>query len=251
MTTIDDNNYELWLLRYAEGDLNAEERAAIDTWLESHPEAAEELALYREAPKLEKDERVRYGGEPQRKVAPLWPRTLRFGAAAAVVMALMTPAMRMGTMERMEGATAVAENRTEDMLQHRAKEDETTMPVRPKETATMGDALAAAEETEATVATDTPEEPVATAPIETDMLIVFEDDPEQAAPVESWSLIVYDNTADWGDLLLAANDAYHESLNEHPLGRLVSRTLPDSRQLEERVVEPLRQRIENLKNKRK
>ena len=248
MTTIDDNNYELWLLRYAEGDLNAEERAAIDTWLESHPEAAEELALYREAPKLEKDERVRYGGEPQRKVAPLWPRTLRFGAAAAVVMALMTPAMRMGTMERLEGATAVAENRTEDMLQHSAEKVETAMPVRPKETATMADAIALAEETEAT---EGAEEPVATAPIETDMLIVFEDDPEQAAPVESWSLMVYDNTADWGDLLLAANDAYQESLNEHLLGRLVSRTLPDSRQLEERVVEPLRQRIENLKNKRK
>ena len=101
------------------------------------------------------------------------------------------------------------------------------------------------------MATDTPEEPVATVPIETDMLIVIEDDPEQATTVESWSLIVYDNTADWGDLLLAANDAYQESLNEHLLGRLVSRTLPDSRQLEERVVEPLRQRIENLKNKRK
>ena len=248
MTTIDDNNYELWLLRYAEGELNAEERAAIDTWLESHPEAAEELALYREAPKLEKDERVRYGGEPQRKVAPLWPRTLRFGAAAAVVMALMTPAMRMGTMERLEGATAVAENRTEDMLQHSAEKVETAMPVRPKETATMADAIASAEETEAT---EGAEEPVATVPIETDMLIVIEDDPEQATTVESWSLIVYDNTADWGDLLLAANDAYQESLNEHPLGRLVSRTLPDSRQLEERVVEPLRQRIENLKNKRK
>ncbi len=248
MTTIDDNNYELWLLRYAEGDLNAEERAAIDTWLESHPEAAEELALYREAPKLEKDERVRYGGEPQRKVAPLWPRTLRFGAAAAVVMALMTPAMRMGTMERLEGATAVAENRTEDMLQHSAEKVETAMPVRPKETATMADAIASAEETEAT---EGAEEPVATVPIETDMLIVIEDDPEQATTVESWSLIVYDNTADWGDLLLAANDAYQESLNEHLLGRLVSRTLPDSRQLEERVVEPLRQRIENLKNKRK
>lgn len=251
MTTIDDNNYELWLLRYAEGELNAEERAAIDTWLESHPEAAEELALYGEAPKLERDEDVRYGAEPQRYTAPLWPRMLRYGAAAAVVMALMTPAMRMGTMERMEAATAVAENLTEDTLPYTAKADESQAPVRTKERATMAETLASAEETEATVATDTPEEPVTTPPIETDMLIVFEDDPEQAAPVESWSLIVYDNTADWGDLLLAANDAYQESLNEHPLGRLVSRTLPDSRQLEERVVEPLRQRIENLKNKRK
>ena len=250
MTTIDNNNYELWLLRYAEGELNAEERAAVDTWMESHPEAAEELTLYCEAPKLEKDERVRYGGESQRKVAPLWPRMLRCGAAAAVVMVLMTPAMRMGTMERMEGATAVAENRTADTLLPRVEKVETSMPVRPKETATMADAIASAEETEATVATDTSEEPVATAPIETDMLIVIEDDPGQVATVESWSLIVYDNSADWGDVLLAANDAYQESLNEHPLGRLVSRTLPDSRQLEERVVEPLRQRIENLKNKR-
>lgn len=248
MTTIDNNNYELWLLRYAEGELNAEERAAVEIWLESHPEAAEELALYREAPKLEKDERVRYGGEPQRKVAPLWPRMLRCGAAAAVVMVLMTPAMRMGTMERLEGAGAVAESRTADTLQQRTEKVETAMPVRPKETTTMADAIASAEETEAT---ETIEESVATAPIETDMLIAIEDDPGQATTVESWSLIVYDNTADWGDLLLAANDAYHESLNEHPLGRLVSRTLPDSRQLEERVVEPLRQRIENLKNKRK
>lgn len=248
MTTIDNNNYELWLLRYAEGELNAEERAAIDTWLESHPEAAEELALYGEAPKLERDEDVRYGTEPQRYTAPLWPRMLRYGAAAAVVMALMTPAMRMGTMERLEGATAVAENRTADTLQQRTEKVETAMPVRPKETATMADAIASAEETEAT---EGAEEPVATVPIETDMLIAIEDDPEQATTVESWSLIVYDNTADWGDLLLAANDAYQESLNEHPLGRLVSRTLPDSRQLEERVVEPLRQRIENLKNKRK
>ncbi len=247
MTTIDNNNYELWLLRYAEGDLNAEERAAVDTWMESHPEAAEELALYCEAPKLEKDERVRYGGEPQRKVAPLWPRMLRCGAAAAVVMVLMTPAMRMGTMDRMNVSTAVAESRTADTLLPRAEKVETSMPVRPKETATMADAIASAEETEATEWT---EEPVATAPIETDMLIAIEDDPGQVATVESWSLIVYDNSADWGDLLLAANDAYQESLNEHPLGRLVSRTLPDSRQLEERVVEPLRQRIENLKNKR-
>ena len=155
MTTIDNNNYELWLLRYAEGELNAEERAAVDTWMESHPEAAEELTLYCEAPKLEKDERVRYGGESQRKVAPLWPRMLRCGAAAAVVMVLMTPAMRMGTMERMEGATAVAENRTADTLQPRVEKVETSMPVRPKETATMADAIASAEETEATVATDT------------------------------------------------------------------------------------------------
>ena len=48
MTTIDNNNYELWLLRYAEGDLTATEREAVEAWLADHPEAAEELALYGE-----------------------------------------------------------------------------------------------------------------------------------------------------------------------------------------------------------
>ena len=30
---IDNNNYELWLLRYAEGNLAAEERAAVELLL--------------------------------------------------------------------------------------------------------------------------------------------------------------------------------------------------------------------------
>ena len=52
MTTIDNNNYELWLLRYAEGELTVAECEAVEAWLASHPEAAEELALYSEALRL-------------------------------------------------------------------------------------------------------------------------------------------------------------------------------------------------------
>lgn len=249
MTTIDNNNYELWLLRYAEGDLNAGERAAVESWLSSHPDAAELLTLYNEAPRLEKDESVRYGATPLHRPMPLWPAVLRFGAAAAVVLLLMLPAMRMGIMDTMEAPLFVAENRpvAETPQQQQQQQLPVVQPVsRPVPSIASIPSIAAIPSIETDTST-----PVAPAPIETDMLIAFEDDPAEAAPIESWNLIVYDRSADWGDMLLAANDAYHEALNEHPLGRLVSRTLPDSRQLEEAVVAPLRQRLDNKKNNRK
>ncbi len=102
MTTIDNNNYELWLLRYAEDELTAVERETVEAWLADHPEAAEELALYSEAPRLERDETVRYAAVPQQSTEPLWPALLRWSAAAAVVLALMVPALRMGTMGQLE-----------------------------------------------------------------------------------------------------------------------------------------------------
>jgi hypothetical protein len=102
MTTIDNNNYELWLLRYAEDELTAVERETVEAWLADHPEAAEELALYSEAPRLERDETVRYAAVPQQSTEPLWPALLRWSAAAAVVVALMVPALRMGTMGHLE-----------------------------------------------------------------------------------------------------------------------------------------------------
>ena len=251
MTTIDNNNYELWLLRYAEGELNAEERSAVDTWLQGYPDAAEELALYSEAPRLERDKSVRYVAVPRQHTLPLWPALLRYSAAAAIVLVLMLPALRMGTMDRMETPVIVAENHEEYTVHPVAETVDTKAPVMPRARVASVVELASAQKTEENETPATAEEPMETAPIMTDMLIAIEATPAQEPPVESWSLIVYDNSADWGNLLLAANDAYQESLSEHPLGRLVSRTLPDSRQLEEHVVEPLRQRIDNLKNKRK
>lgn len=250
MTTIDNNNYELWLLRYAEGDLNAGERSAVESWLSSHPDAAELLTLYNEAPRLEKDESVRYGATPLHRPMPLWPAVLRFGAAAAVVLLLMLPAMRMGIMDRMEAPLFVAENRPVAETPQQQQQQQQLPVVQPVSRPVPSISSIPSIASIPSIETDT-SAPVAPAPIETDMLIAFEDDPAEVAPIESWNLIVYDRSADWGDMLLAANDAYHEALNEHPLGRLVSRTLPDSRQLEEAVVAPLRQRIDNKKNNRK
>lgn len=102
MTTIDNNNYELWLLRYAEDELTAVERETVEAWLADHPEAAEELSLYSEAPRLECDETVTYAAAPLQPARSLWPALLRWSAAAAVVLALMVPALRMGTMGHLE-----------------------------------------------------------------------------------------------------------------------------------------------------
>ena len=103
MEKIDNNNYELWLLRYAEGELSATERSEVEAWLESHPEAAEELVLYNEAPRLERDDTVTYAAAPTQPTShSLWPAMCRWSAAAAVLIALMLPALRMGTMDTLE-----------------------------------------------------------------------------------------------------------------------------------------------------
>ena len=93
MTTIDDNNYELWLVRYADGDLTAAECAAVEAWLQEHPAAAEELTLYTEAPRLQRDEEVRYAATLPQHSTPLWSIGWRWVAAAAVALLLLTPAV--------------------------------------------------------------------------------------------------------------------------------------------------------------
>lgn len=108
---INDDNYELWLLRYAEQELTAEERAEVERWLADHPEAAAELALYGEAPRLERDTEVHYTGATLQHSTPLWPVLLRWAAAAAVVAVLMMPAMRHTVAPKAE-PTLVAENQT-------------------------------------------------------------------------------------------------------------------------------------------
>lgn len=79
-------------MRYAEQVLTADEHETVEAWLAGHPEAAQELAFYNEAPRLERDESVKYS---QHRTAPVWPAVLRWSAAAAVVAALMLPIMLM------------------------------------------------------------------------------------------------------------------------------------------------------------
>ena len=67
--------------------------------------------------------------------------------------------------------------------------------------------------------------------IEVNSLIAFESDEVSGDTLYTTALITYESTADWGDALLVANDAFHEDLDARPLGRFVSRQLPDSRRL--------------------
>lgn len=93
MMNINDTNYELWLLRYAEQELTDAERTEVEQWLATHPDAAKELALYNEAPRLQRDEKVRYVAVPRQQIQPLWKAASRWAAAAAVIAALMIPGL--------------------------------------------------------------------------------------------------------------------------------------------------------------
>ena len=267
MTTIDNTNYELWLLRYAEGDLTAAEHSAVEAWLESHPEAAEELALYREAPRLECDEAVKYAAavQPQK---PLWPALLRWSAAAAVIAALMVPALRTGGMlPKQEAPLLVAEakgdtsdsrfsrdssfsrnsrfSRDSSLSRNSSPSSFSRVSSPSSSSGAVALASASAEKQDSVAA---PVQEI----IEVTSLIAFAEEAvaEPADTLLSLSLIAYESD-DWGDRLLALNEATHESLSHSFGGRLVIRLLPDNRQLEQHVVEPLRERMDNLKNKRK
>lgn len=247
MTTIDNTNYELWLLRYAEGDLSAAECAAVEAWLEGHPEAAEELALYREAPRLEKNP---LSQTPALTPRSSWPVLLRWSAAAAVVVLLMLPAMRMGTMERIDVPQLVAENRQPTPVPLTHSLPEVSTPAVKAKPAAIENNIKIIESMESMKPIDSITPPPAI--IEVSSLIAYAEESisEPVDTIHTLTLIAYE-TEDWGDRLLALNEATHESLSQSFGGRLVSHLLPDNQQLEQRVVEPLRERMDNLKNKLK
>ena len=255
MTTIDNNNYELWLLRYAEGDLSAEEHEAVEVWLAGHPEAAEELALYDEAPRLGADVSVRYEFPLPQHTQPLRPAALRWSAAAAVVAALMVPALRMGTMDTLETPAPLLAEAVDTKHPNVSKDSKVlkdSMDLKdskiPKNLNFFENKIKKPQEESIAALTDSLEPEIEQTIIEVNTLIVYETEQVKEDTFYTTGLIAYDRSADWGDVLLAANDAYRESLNERPLGRMVSRVLPDSRQLEENVVEPLREKIDNIKS---
>lgn len=86
---ITTDNYEEYFYRYCEGELTAEERAAVERFAAQHPELAEELSLYDPALKLE-DEPMTYPDKEslmrhEARVVPLW----RWAAAACVAAVLI------------------------------------------------------------------------------------------------------------------------------------------------------------------
>ncbi len=217
-TKIDNTNYELWLLRYAEGDLGADERAAVEAWLAGHPEAAAELALYREAPRLERDQSVRYVATPLQPAAPrpLWPLLARWSAAAAVIAALMLPALRMGGLATLPPQEEAPQMIAEATLPAAAKEQAKTIATKKNpEKLKRLEKLERLERPENPAPQEAKDSLMSVPPhpsIPSTNLIAFEDASPEADVWPSLSLIDYDHSVDWGDLLLAANDTFRESI---------------------------------------
>ncbi|MGX8713743.1 MAG: anti-sigma factor family protein [bacterium] len=256
MERITDNNYELWLLHYAEGELTAAECEVVEAWLAEHPVAAEELTLYNEAPHLEANQ-VDSGKTLSSLHFPLSP-ILRWSAAAAVVIALMVPALRMETMDHIKATTtaplvanakpvALKDSKDPKVLKVSKALKNTKNIEENKDLKSLTE-----EETLETVAAlpdtlTTESAPMQSILIKVNSLIAFEPDEVSGDTLYTTALIIYEGSTDWSDALLAANDAFHEDLNARPLGRFVSRQLPNSQRLKEKVVEPLREKINNVK----
>ena len=84
--TITSDNYESWFYRYSEGELNAEQRAAVEAFAAQHPDLAEELTLYDPSLKLQPSAPMAYADKESLlhrppAVVPLW----RWAAAACAV----------------------------------------------------------------------------------------------------------------------------------------------------------------------
>ena len=253
-TKIDNTNYELWLLRYAEGDLGADERAAVEAWLAGHPEAAAELSLYREAPRLERDQSVRYVATPLQPTTPqptaprlerdqsvryvatplqptapqpaalrpLWPLLARWSAAAAVIAALMLPALRMGGLAPLppqeEAPQLLAEATPPTAVKEQAKTPTTKKnpgKLKRLEKLERLEILEKPERLENPSPQEAKDSLMSVPPhpsIPSTNLIALEEETLEADVWPSLSLIDYDHSVDWGDLLLAANDTFRESI---------------------------------------
>lgn len=221
MMNINNDNYELWLLRYAEQKLTEAERFEVEQWIASHPETAEELALYNEAPRLTKDESVKASVVPQHSI-PLWPIVLRWAAAASVVAVLMIPAMHKviaPSIEPMLVANLDSLEITDNLesLDNLNKQDH-QKPLASSDATLLAESLPSEiqqipdtpnEETAPETEVPAPTEIVQPVYIVVDDLIVFEDD-------------IPENTSA-NDILADADVTYTQSTsNINPIGHFIS-----------------------------
>jgi len=94
---LNDENFELYLLRYCEGTLPDQERADVERSLADHPEWRELVELYNASPRLSSAEPAPYahrerlvdGGTRRRKMLWLWPSVAAAACVALVVGTLL------------------------------------------------------------------------------------------------------------------------------------------------------------------
>ncbi|MBR1833954.1 MAG: hypothetical protein IJ785_00360 [Bacteroidales bacterium] len=120
--TITSDNYEQWFYRYSEGELDAEQRAAVEAFAAQHPDLAEELALYDPSLKLQPSAPTVYTDKEsllhrQPTVVPLWR-----WAAAACAVGVMLAGVWFFTPSGEPDSPLVAETHIQQPLPHQGGE---------------------------------------------------------------------------------------------------------------------------------
>lgn len=127
---ITTDNYELYFYRYAEGELDIQDRAAVEAFAAQHPRLAEELALYDPNLKLQKETMAcpKKGRLLHHKASrvPLW----RWAAAACVAALLVGGGLcvRNASLRSTNAAKYVAAERLSPL---QCGMDETAKPTEP------------------------------------------------------------------------------------------------------------------------
>ncbi|MBR1785168.1 MAG: hypothetical protein IJ760_07005 [Bacteroidales bacterium] len=240
MEKINDSNYEQWLVSYADGELDEASRREVERWLEQHPEAAAELRLYNDAPRLEADTATTYTGPLPGTGRQPRAMALRWAAAAAVVaLAIMPLALHNSHDGNRQQLVAVAEDEpivpaqeVVETLQPAAKP--ATQPYRKARMAMPApQAQPAAVDTEADEATSpaptTAEETIAEA--EPTAEPAADKTESQDEPVYVDFLLVEETLPKADQQLIALKNATQEALQGSYLGRRLARKMPADEEL--------------------
>ena len=226
-------NYELWLVRYAEGELTTAERQEVETWLAGHPEAAEELRLYNEAPRLQRDESVLYVAAMPPQTKPLWSTAWRWVAAAAVVLLLLTPmtlSLFRGNNQPVEVAQITLPPSASAVVDSVVVATPSRLRPRPIIRQIIDEEVASQQLFDCVENYASPLPlPISLPQTDVQELFVMASEEQQLVYVDN--LFVEDTTTDLEQYLLATNDAAKEALQGTWLGRRLARRLPDDEQL--------------------
>ena len=228
METINDKNYELWLVRYAEDELTADERQAVEAWLTAHPEAAKELSLYNEAPRLQCDESVRYAAALPPQTKPLWSTGWRWAAAAAVLLLLLSPVV-LPLFRSTEQPVQVAQTTPPEVAP--TVTDNAVIAPQPRVAARriVDEVVAPQQQIDYAENYASPLPLPLPEPTEPEVLLATV--PEEPQMVYVDNLFVEDTVTDLEQRVLDVAESTREGLQGTWLGRRLARRLPDNDQL--------------------
>lgn len=149
---ITTENYELYFLQYLENGLDEKGRREVEAFASQHPDLAEELELYAEAPRLTEDESVVYADKESLKHVGTLPlhrglNAWRWSAAAAVLLAVgATFALRNRSVEPVVPQVAVAKPAVKVLPMQEKIVAEETLVVKPQAVLSAPDMAEVAEQ---------------------------------------------------------------------------------------------------------